>query len=1267
MKDIRKKCFAAALAVICFACCIQRGTLTAAAEGIERIGGGYAASGQIDGKGFSAELFDASNGLPTSDANCILGSSDGYIWIGGYSGIIRYNGSSFERLDTSGGLTSGRYIFEDSRKRIWVATNDNGVVVLQGENSWHFTYKDGLTSSSFRAFAEDASGNIFMGSTAGVSYVDPNMNLHLIKDDRLDEERILRLEADSTGRIYGVTRNGKVFSIDNTKISSYYEGKDLGVESVSTLMADKDNPGKVYMCTVPGTLYYGNFGDSVDKMEVLADLPFDKAQWMSYDCGRIWVCSTYDICYYDEKDGVQRLNALPVTNGIEMITSDYQGNIWAASSTQGVMKIVSNNFVNISERLGALGELANTVCISNGNIYVGGESGADVFTPDGEWIYGAISELLAGSRIRCIMEDNDGNIWFSAFTNGHGLVCLSKDGTIKEYNENAGMPGHEIRGTALADDGSVLVATNLGLAVIKDGEVVRKVDASNGMKNTVLLTVCQGPDGTVLCGSDGDGIYVVKGNEIEKRIGREDGLTSDVIMRIKKDEKRGLYWIVTSNSIQYLKNDELVEVTTFPYNNNYDFFVDDNDNMWILSSLGVYIVNADEMAANDIKEYRLYTNANGLTSTPTSNSYSTLTKDGILYIAGREGVTRVDTAHFFDEKGTIKLSLDSIYADNTRIPAGESGAYTLSSKAGRVKITAAVLDYTMTDPTVRVYLEGTGDSGITIRRSKLTPLEYTGLKYGTYTLHIQILDNINGTILQEETYKIVKRPRLTELFIVKFLFVLLLIFASGLVVWRFVSNKMIRKQYDEIRQAKDEAVRANTAKSRFLANMSHEIRTPINTIMGMDEMIMREDATGVPKGYFMSIMNYSFDIRNAAESLLGLINDVLDISKIESGKMHLVEQAYDLQDVLRSIVSMIRVKSTEKELKFDVSIDEMMPKHLYGDAGKIKQIVLNLLTNAVKYTDVGGFVLDVSMLEREDDECKIRFSVKDTGIGIKTEDIQKLFTAYERLDEEKNSGIQGTGLGLDISRRFAELMGGTLTCNSIYGEGSEFVLIVTQKITDMMPFGEFTEHDDVDATGPYIPQFVAPDADILVVDDNPMNLNVMRGLLKATKMFVTTASSGEECLEKIKETKFNIILLDHMMPGMDGIETLEKIREIDKDIPVYALTANTAVGEDFYKSKGFNGYLSKPVDSRVLEKTIMSHLPEEMMMKPDESYILPEITEIPEDMKWINETEGISVPDGTKASGGLANFFFSLQMFLDTIDGNAKVLKNALEGGDIKL
>ncbi|MBO4678950.1 MAG: response regulator, partial [Lachnospiraceae bacterium] len=416
-----------------------------------------------------------------------------------------------------------------------------------------------------------------------------------------------------------------------------------------------------------------------------------------------------------------------------------------------------------------------------------------------------------------------------------------------------------------------------------------------------------------------------------------------------------------------------------------------------------------------------------------------------------------------------------------------------------------------------------------------------------------------------------------------------------------------------------------------------------------------------------SMMNYSLDIRNASESLLSLINDLLDMSKIESGKMHLVEQEYDVQDTLRSIVSMIRVKSTEKELTFDVVVDELLPKRLYGDAGKIKQIVLNLLTNAVKYTDKGGISLNVDMTERNGDTAYLKFSVIDTGMGVKEEDKEKLFMAYERLDEVKNSSIQGTGLGLDISRKFAELMDGKLWCESEYGEGSEFILAITQKIVDETPLGAFIEHDANEKKGPYIPQFIAPDADVLVVDDNPMNLNVIKGLLKATKVFVTTSSSGEDALGKLKDNHFDVVLLDHMMPGMDGIETVGKIREFLPDIPVYALTANATAGEEFYKSKGFNGYLSKPVDSLTLEKTIMKHIPEEMMEKPTADYTVEEITELPENMVWIKETEGINVDEGITNSGGVMNYIFSLKLFLDTIEENSRVIKEAYDSNNIRL
>ena len=476
----------------------------------------------------------------------------------------------------------------------------------------------------------------------------------------------------------------------------------------------------------------------------------------------------------------------------------------------------------------------------------------------------------------------------------------------------------------------------------------------------------------------------------------------------------------------------------------------------------------------------------------------------------------------------------------------------------------------------------------------------------------------------------------------------------------------IRKMND-LQAAKVAAEQANTAKSRFLANMSHEIRTPINTIMGMDEMILREDATDVPKKYYQTITEYATDIQYASESLLGLINDILDISQIESGKMHLVNQEYDLEELLRNIITMIRVKSNEKNLRFEKDFDPELPKKLYGDMGKIKQIVLNILTNAVKYTDEGGFDFTVKVINKSQGECKVQFAVKDTGIGIRPEDIENLFSAFARLDEIKNSNIQGTGLGLDISKHFAELMGGKLECESEYGKGSTFTFTVNQKIVDPTPMGEFVDAVPIPVRGAYIPKFIAPDMSVLVVDDNPMNLTVIRGLLGATRMLVATAASGEECIHKLEESSYDIVLLDHMMPGMDGLETVKKIREKYTDLPVIALTANyISNGEDFYMSHGFNGYLPKPVDGKTLEKTIRQFLPSGGVMDMDEKDMDTSFTELPEKYKWLEDVEGISVEDGVKYCGGAENFVSTVKLFRETIDENVEAINKAFEEEDIK-
>ena len=1125
-----------------------------------KIGGGYAATGQIEGVGYTTELYDATNGLPTSDANCVLGTSDGYVWVGGYSGIFRYDGRTFEKQNMSEGMTSGRTLFEDSLNRIWIGTNDNGVILVDGTETTWYTYREGLPSSSIRSFAEDNSGRIYIGSTKGLSYVDTDMALHNMDDNGLSDEIIDSLSPGPDGMIYGRTNDGEIFSINKGEISDTLTGKDLGLGTITAIFADPESAGKIYLGTDSDSIYYGAFGDSAAKLKKISVSPLNNVYCITSAADRIWLTSKSKAGYLDEGGGFHLLENIPMNNSLDMMTADYQGNLWFASSRQGIMKVVTNNFQDLSEIYGLPKEVVNATCLYNDDLYIGTDSGLQILDSNNKIVKNELTEFLGDARIRCIEKDSENRLWISTFSNSLGLVCYGKNGEIENFNTDKGLINNEVRCTTIAKDGSVLAGTNGGLSIIKDGKVIKNIGSSNLVSNTIFLTAEESDDGTIYIGTDGDGIYSIKNDEIS-HIGRDEGLSGDVVLRIKKDEKRGVFWIITSNSIEYMRDGKITNVNTFPYSNNFDVQFDDKDNLWILSSYGIFCVPAQDMLDNKVTDYRLYTTANGLPGTPTNNAFSAIDETGRLYIAERTGVSVVNINHYHELDTAIKTKIKSIYYNDTEIMPDAEGLYTIPAAIGRMQITPAILDYTLTNPLVHIYMEGTEDPGNTAAQSDILPLEYTGLSYGNYILHIQILDEATGNVYQDDTFHIEKKPRLLELLAVRLLLLLLLALFAGFIVWRIMTGTIIRRQYEEIKQARDEAERANSAKSRFLANMSHEIRTPINTIMGMDEMLLREDGSSVPKSYYMSVVNYALDIKRATESLLGLINDLLDISKIESGKMNLVEIEYSLPELLRSIISMIRVRSAEKKLTFDVQVDEKLPTRLYGDSGKIKQIVLNLLTNAVKYTEKGGFTLKLSLetpeelpaivsepddkgiIQADTDSCSLRFSVKDTGIGVKEEDLDRLFTAYERLDEERNSGIQGTGLGLDISRRFAELMGGKLWCESVYGEGSEFILTLRQRIIDGTPIGKFEEHDELEMRGPYVPQFVAPAAKILVVDDNSMNLNVIQGLLKATKMAVTTVSSGEECLELLKEKDFHIILLDHMMPGMDGIETLAKIRE----------------------------------------------------------------------------------------------------------------------------
>ena len=417
------------------------------------------------------------------------------------------------------------------------------------------------------------------------------------------------------------------------------------------------------------------------------------------------------------------------------------------------------------------------------------------------------------------------------------------------------------------------------------------------------------------------------------------------------------------------------------------------------------------------------------------------------------------------------------------------------------------------------------------------------------------------------------------------------VFAGQVITFFDVTR--LHEDTKKMERLRDEADKANQAKSNFLTNMSHEIRTPINAVLGMDEMILRESEDP-------AIIEFACNIKSAGETLLALVNDVLDLAKIESGKMHLIEVDYRTTDVIRSIVNTMTLRMSEKGLSFIVEADKDIPSVLHGDEMRMKQIVMNLLSNACKYTREGFVKLRFSG-QRLEETYKLKVEVIDSGIGIKPEDLSKLFDSFERMDEKENRNIEGTGLGLNITSNLLTMMGSRLRVKSVYGEGSTFYFEVEQEIIDSYPIGDIHKSGvksyDSDRSGK---AFMAPDARVLVVDDNAINLAVMKGLLKKTGMQVETALSGMDCLQMIKGTEYNLIFMDHLMPEMDGIETLQKMKnyQLHKNVntPVIVLTANAVTGaREKYLEQGFSDYLTKPVDVKMLEDAILRFLPNELV------------------------------------------------------------------------
>jgi len=459
-------------------------------------------------------------------------------------------------------------------------------------------------------------------------------------------------------------------------------------------------------------------------------------------------------------------------------------------------------------------------------------------------------------------------------------------------------------------------------------------------------------------------------------------------------------------------------------------------------------------------------------------------------------------------------------------------------------------------------------------------------------------------------------------------------------------SDMVQKQY-QIEQAKEAVEYATKLKSDFLANMSHEIRTPMNGVIGMAELALRDDIPEATKKYLQ-------DIHTSGISLLSIVNDILDFSKIESGKMDIFIENYELRKMINDVVILLREKMKEKGLALNINIDDAIPNVLVGDEKRIRQILINLVNNALKFTEKGSISIDVTQKKIDNNNIIIKISVTDTGIGISEENIKKLFASFQQIDSKRNRQAEGTGLGLAISKNLTKLMEGDIGVESKEGVGSCFWFSLPQKVGDQNYSRDIIKDNNECV-------FTAPDAEVLVVDDNRINLTVANGLLSILKLKVDTAKSGEEALEKIKTKRYDIIFMDHMMPEMDGVEATHIIRSDYPDyekIPIIALTANAIEGvREYFIAEGMNDFVSKPIDKKMLFEVVRKWLPankQQIVFQPHEDSL---------NSKLMN-VEGIDTEYAIKLVGSESVYISILKEYYNAVDKRIDVIKAAIENED---